>query len=187
MKLALKSKINTACGHPYNFGEPVWFKLEKCHKWKSGIVVGQDGKVIFIKYAGFIRRVPLDHVIPADEYNDAEEEEPSKEDEENSRRLDDDKFENVEILVEKEKEIEQLQKSVEDQAKVIKSLENKISENQKSINQPKSINLPNRYQSVRFKQSKTGKIIHGKVVHKHKKTSMNKNILTIKIMISQKK
>jgi hypothetical protein len=33
---------------------------------------------------------------------------------------------------------------------------------------------------VRFKQSKTGKVIHGKVVHKHKKTSINKNILTIK-------
>ena len=118
MKLALKSKINRNCEKSYNFGEPVWFKLEMCHKWKSGIVVGQDGKVIFIKYAGFIRRVPLDHVIPADEYNDAEEEEPDKEDEESSRRLDDDK--NVEILVQKEKEIELLQKSLQDQAKVIK-------------------------------------------------------------------
>ena len=59
--------------------------------------------MIFIKYANFIRRVPLDHVIPADEYNDTEEEEPNKEDEENSTRLDDDRFENVDIVVQKEK------------------------------------------------------------------------------------
>ena len=81
-------------------------------------MVGQDGKVIFLKYASFIRRVPLEHVIPADEYNN-EEEETNQEDEENSRRLDDDKFDNVEIVVKKEKEIEELTKSLDDKAKII--------------------------------------------------------------------
>ena len=75
MKLALKSKINSAVGRTYSFGEPVWFKLESSHKWRSGINLGQDGKVLFIKYANFIRRVPLDYIIPAEEYNDANEEE----------------------------------------------------------------------------------------------------------------
>ena len=91
-------------------------------------MVGQDGKVIFLKYASFIRRVPLEHVIPADEYNN-EEEETNQEDEENSRRLDDDKFDNVEIVVQKEKEIEELRKSLDDQVKLIENLEQKISQN----------------------------------------------------------
>ena len=36
---------------------------------------GQDGKILFLRYGNFIRRVPLDHIIPAEEYNnDADEE-----------------------------------------------------------------------------------------------------------------
>ena len=48
------------------FGDPVWFKLNSAHKWKSGTVLGKDGKVLFIRYGNFIRRVPLDHIAPAD-------------------------------------------------------------------------------------------------------------------------
>ena len=33
---------------------------------------------------------------------------------------------------------------------------------------------------MRFKESKTGNVIYGKVVHKHKTTSIYKNILSIK-------
>ena len=73
----------------------MWFKLISSHKWRSGINLGQDGKVLFIKYANFIRRVPLDHIIPADEYDDTNEEEVNKGDEDNTERLNDDKFESV--------------------------------------------------------------------------------------------
>ena len=133
MKLALKSKINTNCGKSYNFGEPVWFKLESSHRWKSGIVVGQDGKVLFIKYANFVRRVPLDHIIPADEYNDGIEEEVNQEDVENAKRLDDDKFENVEIIVQKDREIEQMRKAIEEKENIMKEMEIEITEKRKSI------------------------------------------------------
>ena len=54
IKVALKSKINPACGKTYGYGDPVWFKLESSHKWKSGQVLGQDGKVLFIRYGNFI-------------------------------------------------------------------------------------------------------------------------------------
>ena len=68
MKIALKSKINKSCEKSYDYGDPVWFKLNSSNRWKSGIVLGKDGKVLFIKYADFTRRVPLDNIIPAEEY-----------------------------------------------------------------------------------------------------------------------
>ena len=157
MKTALKSKINNACGKSYSFGEPVWFKLESSHRWKSGIAVGQDGKVVFIKYANFIRRVPLDLIIPADEYNDEANGEIDKEDLDHSVRLNDDKFEDMEILVKKDKEIEQLNKSMHEQANVIKEMENNFAKERKSIKQSKNNKLPNLYQTVDFKESKNRK------------------------------
>ena len=68
MKTALKSKINTSCQRSYNFGDPIYFKLDSSHKWKTGIVLGMDGKVLFVRYGNFIRRVPVDRVVPAEQY-----------------------------------------------------------------------------------------------------------------------
>ena len=46
MKIALKSKINSSCEKSYSFGDLIWFKLESSQKWKSGSVLGQDGKIL---------------------------------------------------------------------------------------------------------------------------------------------
>ena len=51
IKVALKSQINPSSGKIYGFGDLVWFKLDSSSKWKSGKVLLQDGKVLFIKYA----------------------------------------------------------------------------------------------------------------------------------------
>ena len=59
----------------YNFGDLIWFKLESSHKWRAGKVLGQDGKVLFVKYGNFIRRVPLDFVVSASEYTTGDDEE----------------------------------------------------------------------------------------------------------------
>ena len=101
----------------------MWFKLKSSHKWRSGINLGQDGKLLFIKYANFIRRVPLDPIIPADEYDDTNEEEVNKEDEDNTERLNDDKFESEEMILKKYKEIEELTKATITQEKVITDLQ----------------------------------------------------------------
>ena len=55
MKTALRSKINSSCQRSYFFGDSVWFKLDSSHRWKSGTVLGQDGKVLFLRYGNFIR------------------------------------------------------------------------------------------------------------------------------------
>ena len=73
IKVALKSKINPSTERCYSYGDSIWFKTDKSHKWKAGKVLGQDGKVLFIKYGNFIGRVPLDFIVPAIEYTDATE------------------------------------------------------------------------------------------------------------------
>ena len=110
IKVALKSKINPACGKTYYYGDPVWFKLESSHKWKSGQVLGQDGKVLFVRYGNFIRRVPLDHVVPANEYAGNDDEDVDQNDLKNHERMQDDNFDNVEIVAQKNAEIENLKK-----------------------------------------------------------------------------
>ena len=49
------------------------------------MVLGKDGKVLFIKYRNFLRRVPLDHIIPADEYHDSSDQEVDQVDVENDK------------------------------------------------------------------------------------------------------
>ena len=90
MKIALKSKINTSCEHAYNLGDSVYFKLHSSHKWKSGLVLGKDGKVLFVKYGNFMRRIPIDHVIPAEQHQEELDEDENQEDVDNCERLQDD-------------------------------------------------------------------------------------------------
>ena len=73
LKTALKSKINPSCQRSYQFGYSVWFKTDSSVRWKSATVLGQDGKLLFLRYGNFIRRVPLDRIIPADQCNNVEE------------------------------------------------------------------------------------------------------------------
>ena len=56
-------------------------KLILLEKGKSGIVLGMDGKVLFVKYGNFIRRV--DHVVPAEKYYDTPEDEADPDGKEN--------------------------------------------------------------------------------------------------------
>ena len=103
LKTALKYKISPSLDQSYYFGQHVWFKVASSHKWKAGIVLGQDGKVIFLKNGNFIRRVHLDLIVPAKECHDDDVKETvSPDDEENADRLADDDFGNMEVIVKKD-------------------------------------------------------------------------------------
>ena len=69
-----------------------------------------------------MRRIPIDHVIPAEQYHEVSGEEGDQEDIENSDRLQDDSFDNLDIVAQKEKEIEHLKEKYEEQEKVIVEL-----------------------------------------------------------------
>ena len=184
MKTALKAKINSSCEKSYNFGDQVHFKLDSSNKWKTGTVLGKHGKVLFVKYGNFIRRVTLDRVIPADGYHDATDVEVDKNDEENEDRLLDDNFENIEIVVEKEREIDLLKKENIAQKKQIIELECAASGKSNS-NKATHINptmaLPKLYQKIKFRKAGKEVFIFGKVVYKHKMASIHKNKVVIKL------
>ena len=172
IKVALKSKINHSLKKSYKYGDPIWFKLDKSNKWKSGTVLAQDGKVLFIRYGNFIRRIPLDRVVPAEEVHEDDDNDDAKEqDEENDARLLDDNFENVEMVVQKEKEIEKLLKIIQDKNDHIQKLETK------SLPPQTNVVLPKQFQKVKVKLLGKDEILVGKVVRKHKKKSTSRNII----------
>ena len=183
LKMALKSRINPSCEKSYSFGERVHFKLDSSNQWKSGTVLGKDGKVLFIKYGNFMRRVTLDRVIPAGGYYDGPEDEVDKNDEDNQERLLDDDFKDVEILVKKDRQIEQLEKENSEQKKRITELENKSSSHvspKTKTTQP-TLFLPKLYHKIRFKLEGKQDFVVGKVMHKHKAISIHRNRVGIKL------
>ena len=211
IKVALKSKINTSCEKTYGFGDSIWFKLDSSNKWKSGMVLGQHGKVLFIKYGNFIRRVPLDFVIPADERKNVENEEDDQEDIDNHDRLQDDDFDNEELMAKKEKEIENLKRLNLEQEKLIKELENNVTTASRMENEANSSKrmenhsesagrmenhsdsarrmedtkydpiLPKQFQKIKFKVVGNKNSLQGKVVKKHKRKSTHRNIVVVKL------
>ena len=174
MKVALKSKVNSSCENYYLFGDSVFFKLQSSTTWKSGVVLGQDGKVLFIKYGNFIRRVPLDHVVPAEKHHDLSDVEVDEQDIKNSDRLKDDDFSEVDVIVQKDKEIIELKRTNMEKDKKIDMLENH------SIIKP-VLKIPKLYQKIGFQMVGKENLQHlcGKVVHRQKKPSASKNIIQI--------
>ena len=83
----------------YQYGDSIWFKLDSAKKWKAGNVLAQDGKVLFIRYGNFLRRIPVEHVVPAekhledDERVEEEQNDPAPDDVENHERVLDNSFE----------------------------------------------------------------------------------------------
>ena len=192
IKVALKSKINHSLNKSYKYGDPIWFKLNSAHKWKSGNVLAQDGKVLFIRYGNFLRRIPIDHVVPAEEHTDDddkeidEDEEISPEDEENKERLMDDSFDDLSIVVQKDKEIETLKKAIQNKDTIISELESKVvtsaETDVESVHVKRNVqNLPSLYQRIRFKQFGNPEVLAGKVVRVQKKKSKHRNTIGIKL------
>ena len=203
IKIALKSQINPSCERSYNYGESIWFKLDSSRKWKSGKVLGQDGKVVFIKYGNFIRRVPLDRIVPAQEYIDDENTDVDQEDVNNHERMQDDVFDNVDVVAQKDIEIETLKKRNDEYLARIEELEkngelsngmesitvdssngienqvNKATKKMKKDNR-KGLSLPNKFKKIQFKMVGNDNWMYGKVLTKHKETSVHRSIVGIR-------
>ena len=78
-----------------------------------------------------------------------------------------------------------MRKAIEENENIMKEMEIEISEKRKSIKPTdqnnKQLNLPNRYQTIDFIESSTGYVLRGKILTKHKKNSIQKNVLGIKL------
>ena len=129
-------------------------------------MLGQDGKIIFLKYGNFMRRVPLDHIVPANECHDDDVKETvAPDDEENADRLADDDFGNMEEIVKKDREIERLKKMNEEQESKIKQMEDKVKNAPKlePVLKPSVGNLPNLHQKIQFQEFGKKTLVIGKV------------------------
>ena len=68
IKRALKSRIQASNHEFYAHGNKVFFKEIKKNEWSGpGKVLGQDGKVVFVRYGNTLRRVHATRVLRAGE------------------------------------------------------------------------------------------------------------------------
>ena len=64
LKKVRSQRINPSVEKFYNMGDPVLFRDDKKKKWIQGTALIRFGKTLYLKYGNFLRRVPIDTVIP---------------------------------------------------------------------------------------------------------------------------
>jgi hypothetical protein len=102
VKKARGQKINPCVERNYSMGDPVMFRDTKKKEWKHGTALVRFGKTLYLKFGNWLRRVPIDTVMPDPMGAEKVEEsfvEPSDEDE--------DRFKEDEVpVVDLEKDLE---------------------------------------------------------------------------------
>ena len=141
----------------------------------------------------------MDFVIPANEYNSVDEEEFDQNDIDNKERMQNDEFDNVEIVAQKDMEINRLKQTNSENLARIKVLERE-SESAKRMersasgkeriekpsekNNVKSLVLPKQFSRIKFRLYGIDGIDtwqYGKVVNKHKNKSIYRNLIGVKL------
>ena len=64
IKKVLSQKVNPYVEKYYKMGDPVYFRDDKKKQWKKGVALVRFGKTLYLKYGNWLRRVPIDTVIP---------------------------------------------------------------------------------------------------------------------------
>ena len=64
LKKLRSQRINPCVEKNYNMGDPVIFRDSKRKEWKQGIALVKFGKTLYLKFGNWLRRVPIDTVIP---------------------------------------------------------------------------------------------------------------------------
>ena len=134
LKKTRSQKINPYVEKNYSMGDPVIFRDTKKKEWKHGTALVRFGKTLYLKFGNWLRRVPIDTVMPDPIGAEKVEEtyiEPADEDEE--------RFVEEEVpVVELEKDLEKgaLMEKVENLQKLL--IEEKLM-NEKLTNENQAI------------------------------------------------
>ena len=64
LKKVMGEKINPNVEKAYKIGDPVFFYDMKKKEWKKGTALVRLGKTLYLRFANFLRRVPVDKVRP---------------------------------------------------------------------------------------------------------------------------
>ena len=75
LKKIQTQKLNPSVEANYTMGDPVLFRDDQRKEWKRGTSLIRYGKTLYLKYGNFLRRVPIDTVIPDIIGEEAKEEE----------------------------------------------------------------------------------------------------------------
>ena len=115
LKKVRSQRINPCVERNYEMGDPVLFRDSQRKEWKQGTALIRFGKTLYLKFGNWIRRVPIDTVIP-DEIGMEREEEGF---------IDPDENENEERFKKEESPVEELEKDLET-AINLKTLQEKV-------------------------------------------------------------
>ena len=64
LKKVRSQRINPSVERNYRMGDPVLFRDAKRKEWKHGTALVRFGKTLYLKFGNWLRRVPIDTVIP---------------------------------------------------------------------------------------------------------------------------
>ena len=64
LKKTRSQRINPCVEKHYDMGEPVIFRDSKRKEWKHGTALVRYGKTLYLKFGNWLRRVPIDTVMP---------------------------------------------------------------------------------------------------------------------------
>ena len=204
LKKVKSQKINPSVEISYSMGDPVLFRDTKRKEWKQGTALVQFGKTLYLKFGNWLRRVPIDTVIPdsdmaekmEDSFVEATSAEPDDEDrflaedlpvEELTKDLETAQLnaalqEKINILEEKVRGFEEQNsdevKSVtevgEKDATKLKRMERRKRQKMKKAEEKKS--YPVLGQTIEFKENGSDKWEKARVFRVFKKSSIHKNV-----------
>ena len=205
LKKIRSQKINPAMERNYQMGDPVLFRDTKKKEWKQGTALIMFGKTLYLKFGNWLRRVPIDTVLPDNDMaekceNDALE--PDDETEEECRMEDvlvSELIKDLEVAQENsdlKKKVDNLEETIKDLKESVPSkndvpvvasetdevegdVQNKRIERRKR-QKIKKILLKKKYpilgQEIMFIETNSDKWIKAKVFRVFKKTSQYKNV-----------
>ena len=64
LKKVRSQRINPCVERSYNMGDPVIFRDTKKKEWKHGTALVRFGKTLYLRFGNWLRRVPIDTVMP---------------------------------------------------------------------------------------------------------------------------
>ena len=187
----------------YSIGDPVLFRDEVKKKWKQGTALIRFGKILYLRHGNWLRRVPIDKVIPdcisLERESDKQIEPDSlvnekpdvlklREELENVReqlnQLKSQKcLEAPTISDEKAEEIPdfELSENTDIEKEELMKLKRKSRKERKKLKKTPMKTMPKLGQNILFKEHSTDDWIRGKVFGVFKKNSKHKNVKQIEL------
>ena len=210
LKKVRSERINPSVERFYRMGDPVLFRDAKKKQWKQGIALVRFGKTLYLKHGNWLRRVPVDTVIPDcigfEKQAESEFDPDSFVDDESGRFVGEETsteematdIDTAKENLELKSELEELKKkmlhyetidlkltaegaSEPENEEELKKLKRKSRKERKKVLKSSPKKMPVLGQYILFKENSHDEWLHGKVFGVYKKNSKHKYIKQIEL------